>query len=183
MTKKIKLWNGRGVDNKSTLYIGAHSLADACQMLKELYPGQSWNYELTKYFHKGCWGNNMDDLATPERGVWEITDEWSAHPIRERLYPIGLETEKVTLTAKNLDLSETEFTLKEESVDPKCECRVERNDENAPCYENKHTIVYCPLHASAADLLETLGGVRPFCLGNDTLLNIVDIAIGKARSR
>lgn len=73
MTKKLKLYNGRGVrPSTGHTYIAAHSVTDAARMLAEHYPCgtvSTWSREINLYF-SSCWGNDMNCI-TPVRGIWE----------------------------------------------------------------------------------------------------------------
>jgi hypothetical protein len=95
--RSLKIWNGRGVDRNTHLYVAAYSRADAARILTETFRrGASefisrleigrWQRELSVYFAEGCWGNSMDDI-TPERGVWQTTGYGREN--RVRLYPVA----------------------------------------------------------------------------------------------
>lgn len=74
ITRKLKLFNGRGYGGREYLSIAAYSRADAARMLEKLYglsTGQ-WERELRDYFGE-CWGNTMAGIE-PKRGVW-VTKE------------------------------------------------------------------------------------------------------------
>ncbi len=85
--KKLILFNGRGHDRNTHLYVAAYSRADAARMLAEIY-GYSFNMwvrELTVYFSEGIWGTHMEKMKiVPERGVW-VVEENPGRKIR-RIY-------------------------------------------------------------------------------------------------
>lgn len=92
----LKLFNGRGVDRDTHIYVAARSRNDAARILSEafdsvgirsesdlkFYMGR-WNREIAVYFSPNCWGNAMDGIA-PERGVW-VTKGATGKP--ERVWP------------------------------------------------------------------------------------------------
>jgi hypothetical protein len=81
-TKKIIIMNGRWFNhNKSQhIYIGAHSIADACRICEQISGRKrGWRREINVYFAKGCWGNSMNGIE-PERGAWIQTGQ--ENPIR-----------------------------------------------------------------------------------------------------
>jgi len=102
MTKKLKIWNGRGwgghrYDDKENplydltgrvwcdhAYVCAHSRAEAVRIINEAVGYDIVNdNELKVYWSEGCWGKAMEGI-TPELGVW--TQASSNHePIR--IYP------------------------------------------------------------------------------------------------
>lgn len=88
MAKKLKFWNGRGVNGNGHIYVAAYSKADACKILTEATGYSKWNYELTTYFSEGCWGNAMDKIV-PERGVWQTTNKGGTciENTPHRIYP------------------------------------------------------------------------------------------------
>jgi hypothetical protein len=87
--KVLKIWNGRGSEDRSHLYLAAYSRADAARLLVEAYPyttvGQGIP-ELKNYFVEGCWGKTMDGI-TPERGVWITRNGYETNQVPERIYP------------------------------------------------------------------------------------------------
>jgi hypothetical protein len=88
--KILKIWNGRGYEERTHLYLAAYSRADAARLLVKVYPHTTvghWIPELTNYFCEGCWGNTMEGI-TPERGIWIIRNEYTAEQTApERIYP------------------------------------------------------------------------------------------------
>jgi hypothetical protein len=80
MSKRLKLWNGRGWDQRRPpdgkgvehCYVAAYSRADAVRLINQA-AGHSWNivsdHEIKVYYNDSCWGNTMDGIE-PERGVW-----------------------------------------------------------------------------------------------------------------
>jgi len=96
MTKKLKIWNGRGYgrgfydtprDHASPFYcfpssvehifVCANSRAHAARLMVEhldFYRTNNALSELKNYFNEGSWGNRMKGI-TEEVGVWvEVTD-------------------------------------------------------------------------------------------------------------
>jgi len=78
--KRLKLWNGRGWDNGTDLYVCAYSVKDAAELASEAYRKVRGHtdrpdikvvteHEVRNYWNPGCWGNAMDGVE-PERGVW-----------------------------------------------------------------------------------------------------------------
>ena len=79
--KALKLWNGGDWDgNGGHLFIAAHSVKDCVELVNLAYRKLngyesrtdirvcSMN-EVNTYYHKGCWGDGMDNVI-PECGVW-----------------------------------------------------------------------------------------------------------------
>lgn len=68
-TRELKKFNGRFRDHQH-IYIGAYSINDASEILKEAYGvGRSCKNEINVYFNKSCWGNPMEGIEL-ERGAW-----------------------------------------------------------------------------------------------------------------
>jgi hypothetical protein len=82
--KEIRLWNGRGPERNTHLYVGAYSAADACRLLKARWPQIGWPGELSIYFSE-CWGNSMVEIK-PARGVW-LQMGFGGKPKRLRIKP------------------------------------------------------------------------------------------------
>lgn len=75
-TKPLKLYNGRLTYKRvrGHGYIAAYSDADAIRILDQVVGGRGNRKEITVYWSKGAWGNQMDGV-TPERGLWFIDSE------------------------------------------------------------------------------------------------------------
>lgn len=72
--KSLKIWNGRGHGkyNNGYIYVAAYSNKQACELVGkacECYGPISAN-ELTNYYHKGAWGNDMDGIVPTEPCVY-----------------------------------------------------------------------------------------------------------------
>jgi len=92
--KKLKLFNGRDWDCcGGHLYVAAYSIKDAAELASAAYRKikglenrpdikMTTISEINVYWHKGCWGNNMNGIS-PERGVWWTEKEYGTpKPVR-----------------------------------------------------------------------------------------------------
>jgi hypothetical protein len=74
MAKQLKIWNGRGFDNKSHLYIAAYSAKQVIELVKKACGLTLTSRELNIYFVKGCWGNAMEGIVPTEPCVYASKD-------------------------------------------------------------------------------------------------------------
>lgn len=86
--RKLKIFNGGDWDHQGGhLFVAAHSLQDASNLISEAYRKIRGLQDRTDirimpvnflrvYWAKDCWGNAMDGI-TPERGVWWGEKQWT----------------------------------------------------------------------------------------------------------
>jgi hypothetical protein len=74
MKKKIMTFNVGGAD-RTTIYVGGYSKADACRQLAKASGNtvNQWSRHLTIY-GSPCWGTVMTGIK-PKRGIW-IAGNW-----------------------------------------------------------------------------------------------------------
>ena len=96
MTKKLKIWNGRGYccykpndpkwsalngKHNAHAYVAAYSRADARRVIHEYCGFMPPDSEIRDYWSEGAWGKSMEGVI-PERGLWIQFDRHNSKPER-----------------------------------------------------------------------------------------------------
>lgn len=78
---KLKIWNGRGFGEYSSLYACAKSQKHVVEMCRQAGHKMMNLAEVQNYWSFGCWGIPMLNVH-PEIGLWATTDKEPDKPIR-----------------------------------------------------------------------------------------------------
>lgn len=91
MGKTLKIWNGgriySGKHKGVSVYVAAYSMKQAAEIINTAIGNEQMTAsEISTYYNKGSWGNDMAHITPTEPCVY-VTESYKRNPTPVKLYP------------------------------------------------------------------------------------------------